>query len=419
MSKIHKEKYKSTFKDKNHGKKHSKSSKADRASESKTTEDKEPEDAWDVKKYSDKFRNKSPVEISPSVGSRYYGEHSKETNKDQLHLDDDIIEDRKTEHYREKRDNIRQRDNFFENENHLNRRPRSSRNNFDENDSYRERRLHKDNGNPDKRSSNEYQSKKPSRSSGDSEKEYSRGSNFHHERRSSQVKEKHMPRKERFDDRNQMARRKHDSEVQRIKSLSGEKRKNMTNLSGNNIKDSTLPARDPSVITSSQKKTVDLLTSKTGGAYIPPAKLRMMQAQITDKSSAAYQRIAWEALKKSIHGHINKINTSNIGIIVRELFKENVVRGRGLLCRSIIQAQAASPTFTNVYAALVAVINTKVELEEVNPHLRGGRVENHLGTPPVHPTEIQTSISLSSAVELNTTNALANYATRGGFLQGQ
>nr|CAD7569289.1 unnamed protein product [Timema californicum] len=24
----------------------------------------------------------------------------------------------------------------------------------------------------------------------------------------------------------------------------------------------------------------------------------------------------------------------------------------------------------------------KVELEEVNPHLRGGRVENHLGTPP-------------------------------------
>nr|CAD7401962.1 unnamed protein product [Timema poppensis] len=551
MSKTHKEKYKSAFKDKNYGKKHSKSSKDDRPSEFKTTEDKESEDAWDVKKYSDKFRNKSPAEISPSVGSRYYGEHSKETNKDQLNLDDDIIEDRsriaidweesedkrldervnkgkkrrevdedhyfientknirkrqknteevtteettinkndyyknkshednleprqedqqnknfvkrnslisknkqkkyedetkeqskikradyniieqynerrakgnkkdvievvenrldkrtneilfvndeenemnhgknykgkqksfdpenksyhettsrdnekyyskETDYYREKRHNIRQRDNFFEYENHLNRRPRSSRNNFDENDSYPERRLYKDNENPDKRSSNEYQSKRPSRSSGDSEKEYSRGSNFHHERRPGQVKEKHMPHKERFDDRNQMARRKCDSEMERIKSPSGEKRKNMTNLSGNNIKDSTLPARDPAVITSSQKKTVDLLTSKTGGAYIPPAKLRMMQAQITDKSSAAYQRIAWEALKKSIHGHINKINTSNIGIIVRELFKENVVRGRGLLCRSIIQAQAASPTFTHVYAALVAVINTK------------------------------------------------------------
>nr|CAD7428235.1 unnamed protein product [Timema monikensis] len=53
-----------------------------------------------------------------------------------------------------------------------------------------------------------------------------------------------------------------------------------------------------------------------------------------------------------------------------------------------------------------------VELEEVNPHLRGGRVENHLGkTTPVHPNKIRTSISPSSAVELNTTSALANDAT--------
>nr|CAD7395221.1 unnamed protein product [Timema poppensis] len=35
--------------------------------------------------------------------------------------------------------------------------------------------------------------------------------------------------------------------------------------------------------------------------------------------------------------------------------------------------------------------------------------------PPVHPTEIRTSISPSSAIELNTTSALANYATEAGF----
>lgn len=116
---------------------------------------------------------------------------------------------------------------------------------------------------------------------------------------------------------------------------------------------------DKSQIKPRERKTVDLLTSRTGGAYIPPAKLRMMQENITDKSSAAYQRIAWEALKKSIHGYINKVNTSNIGIISRELLHENIVRGRGLLCKSLIQAQAASPTFTNVYAALLAVINSK------------------------------------------------------------
>ena len=34
-----------------------------------------------------------------------------------------------------------------------------------------------------------------------------------------------------------------------------------------------------------------------------------MQQQIQDKSSVAYQRIAWEALKKSINGLINKVTS--------------------------------------------------------------------------------------------------------------
>lgn len=101
------------------------------------------------------------------------------------------------------------------------------------------------------------------------------------------------------------------------------------------------------------------LVTRTGGAYIPPARLRLMQAQITDKSSVQYQRIAWEALKKSINGLINKVNVSNLLSIIRELFQENIVRGRGLLVRSIMQAQTASQTFTHVYASLVSVINTK------------------------------------------------------------
>ncbi|GFS20273.1 pre-mRNA-splicing factor CWC22-like protein [Elysia marginata] len=107
------------------------------------------------------------------------------------------------------------------------------------------------------------------------------------------------------------------------------------------------------------KKATGDITTRTGGAYIPPAKLRMMQEQITDKTSVAYQRMSWEALKKSINGLINKVNVSNIINIIKELFQENIVRGRGLLARSVIQAQAASPTFTHVYAALVAIINTK------------------------------------------------------------
>ncbi|KAG0318699.1 pre-mRNA-splicing factor cwc22 [Linnemannia gamsii] len=100
--------------------------------------------------------------------------------------------------------------------------------------------------------------------------------------------------------------------------------------------------------------------TRTGGAYIPPARLRMMQEQITDKSSKEYQRIAWEALKKSINGLINKVTAANIKAIIPELFGENLVRGRGLFCKSIMKAQAASMPFTPVYAAVVAVVNTKL-----------------------------------------------------------
>ena len=70
------------------------------------------------------------------------------------------------------------------------------------------------------------------------------------------------------------------------------------------------------------------IMTRSGGAYIPPARLRMMQQQIEDKTSAEYQRLAWEALKKSIMGLVNKINVANITHIVRELFQENIVRGR-------------------------------------------------------------------------------------------
>ncbi|KAJ7345577.1 hypothetical protein JRQ81_001527 [Phrynocephalus forsythii] len=108
-----------------------------------------------------------------------------------------------------------------------------------------------------------------------------------------------------------------------------------------------------------KKEDVDPILTRTGGAYIPPAKLRMMQAQITDKNSLAYQRMSWEALKKSINGLINKVNVSNIENIIHELLQENIVRGRGLLARSILQAQSASPIFTHVYAAVVAIINSK------------------------------------------------------------
>lgn len=110
----------------------------------------------------------------------------------------------------------------------------------------------------------------------------------------------------------------------------------------------------------SRKLPVDDSKTRAGGAYIPPARLREMQKNITDKATPEFQRMAWEALKKSIQGLINKTNTANIKMIVPELFSENLIRGRGLFCRAIMKAQAASLPFTPIYGGMVAIVNTKL-----------------------------------------------------------
>jgi pre-mRNA-splicing factor CWC22 len=110
-----------------------------------------------------------------------------------------------------------------------------------------------------------------------------------------------------------------------------------------------------------QAEFAKLLKSRSGGVYMPPARLRaLQQAASADKSSPEYQRLSWDALRKSITGIVNRVNIANIKQVVPELFVENLIRGKGLFCRSIMKAQAASLPFTPVFAALVAIINTKL-----------------------------------------------------------
>ena len=113
--------------------------------------------------------------------------------------------------------------------------------------------------------------------------------------------------------------------------------------------------------TAQRAEFAKLLNTRSGGMYIPPARLRAMQeAASADKTSAEYQRLSWDALRKSITGIVNRVNITNIKLIVPELFSENLIRGRGLFARSIMKAQAASLPFTPVFAALVAILNTKL-----------------------------------------------------------
>lgn len=104
----------------------------------------------------------------------------------------------------------------------------------------------------------------------------------------------------------------------------------------------------------------DAKSGRTGGVYLPPFKLAQLRASVSDTSSPEYQRQTWDALRKSINGLINKVNVSNLSQLLPELFQENLVRARGLLARAVMKAQLASPGFTHIYAALVAVLNTKM-----------------------------------------------------------
>uniref|UniRef100_A0A0D6QVN7 MI domain-containing protein n=1 Tax=Araucaria cunninghamii TaxID=56994 RepID=A0A0D6QVN7_ARACU len=126
-----------------------------------------------------------------------------------------------------------------------------------------------------------------------------------------------------------------------------------------------LPKEKPSAVSTQTAKGMGEVgkaekgLGRSGGVYIPPFKLAQMMKDVQDKSSVEYQRMTWDALRKSINGLVNKVNASNIKNIIPELLAENLIRGRGLFCRSCMKSQMASPGFTDVFAALVAVVNTK------------------------------------------------------------
>ncbi|KAK1280885.1 hypothetical protein QJS04_geneDACA017705 [Acorus gramineus] len=95
------------------------------------------------------------------------------------------------------------------------------------------------------------------------------------------------------------------------------------------------------------------------GVYIPPFKLARIMEEIEDKSSDAYQRLTWDALRKSINGLLNKVNVTNIKNIIPELFFENLIRGRELFNHSCMKSQMVSPSLIVVFSAIVAILNAK------------------------------------------------------------
>jgi pre-mRNA-splicing factor CWC22 len=107
--------------------------------------------------------------------------------------------------------------------------------------------------------------------------------------------------------------------------------------------------------------------------YVPPA-LRALRATTLhgrESDEQRRQRTSWDQLKANIQGTVNRWNTTNVRDCVLFLFQNtNLLRGRGLLARSILTQAAAASTvddkLTQVSAAVIAVINSKLpEVGEV------------------------------------------------------
>jgi pre-mRNA-splicing factor CWC22 len=115
------------------------------------------------------------------------------------------------------------------------------------------------------------------------------------------------------------------------------------------------------------KATVSV--GNAAGIYIPPAKRRQMlqeqhqkQQSHQENDNSALQHQTWHDQKRVIHGTINRLNESTIKPLIHDLFsKVNLLRLRGVLAKHVLQAALTSKSqYSNVYAALIAVLNTKL-----------------------------------------------------------
>lgn len=107
------------------------------------------------------------------------------------------------------------------------------------------------------------------------------------------------------------------------------------------------------------------------GVYLPPFRLAELHRRRGTGGLSRHeeQRLDWEKLRRRINGIVNRANMDNASECVIEMFNLNIVRGMGLVVRSLMRAQLVSLRFTPVYAAIAASLNTRIpELGELLLH---------------------------------------------------
>ncbi len=135
-----------------------------------------------------------------------------------------------------------------------------------------------------------------------------------------------------------------------------------TPVSAEGTRSGSEPATESAKEEIRQEKALNEMPRRFGegdrGAYMPPHMRNRGEAM--EKDEEARQRQTWETLRRKLNGMINKVSIITIKSVVPEMFQLNLIRGKGLMIKAIMKAQQTSPSYTHVYAALIAVINTKI-----------------------------------------------------------
>ena len=100
---------------------------------------------------------------------------------------------------------------------------------------------------------------------------------------------------------------------------------------------------------------------ESGGATASSYNENVQTEQQEKQKQLAEQRETWQDQRRVINGTVNRLNSGTIKPLIQELFqKVNLVRLRGPLCKSVLSAAVSSPKYSDVYAAIIAVVNSKL-----------------------------------------------------------
>ncbi|KAH6829441.1 hypothetical protein C2S53_011484 [Perilla frutescens var. hirtella] len=78
-----------------------------------------------------------------------------------------------------------------------------------------------------------------------------------------------------------------------------------------------------------------------------------------DEETIDHNKMEWLSMKTRITALVEKADVSNVELVADQILNENIIKGKGVFCQTVMKSQSESPESSDVYAAVVAIINSK------------------------------------------------------------